>query len=276
MSADLRPLTPQVFQDKRWGPALAPSAPAVPPALLTLLTWNVWFGRHKLAARGAALLEEISWRVPDVIALQEVTAELLELVLAHPFIRAGYQVSDATGATFERYGVLLLSRLPMTRLAVLPLPSAMGRRLLVGTLSNGLTIGTVHLESTAECAAERAQQLRLIQPALEEMGPDFVLMGDMNFAPDAMLERGVLSPALVDVWAALHPTVPGFTVDSQRNAMRRRFDDDPVGRRIDRVFLHGGWRAQGISLTGVEAIDARAGTFVSDHFGLETVIAKVG
>ncbi|MBK7539894.1 MAG: endonuclease/exonuclease/phosphatase family protein [Myxococcales bacterium] len=279
MAAELVPLTPHVFSGKRWSPvvasadaaassALAPGAPAA----LTLLTWNVWFGRHKFAARAAALLDELTWRSPDIIALQEVTWDLLEVLLASPFLRASYQVSDVDGSSFERYGVLLLSRLPLSRLAVLPLPSAMGRRLLLGTLGNGLTIGTIHLESTAACAEQRALQLRLIQPALHAASGDFVLMGDMNFSPDAALENGALAPTLDDVWARLHPELPGFTVDSQHNAMRRRFDDDPVGRRIDRVFVHSQrWRAQAISLTGVSAIDS-SGTFVSDHFGLETVI----
>lgn len=269
------PLSPQVFADKRWQPAPPTAADVAPPRSLTLLTWNVWFGRHEQTARGQALLDEISWRAPDVIALQEVTAPLLSQLCAHPEIRRSYQLSDVAGTTFERYGVVLLSRVPLVSLGLLPLPSEMGRRLLVGVLPGGLAVGTVHLESTAACAAQRAQQLRLIQPALASFGADYVLMGDLNFSPDAALENDALDPELTDTWARLHPRDPGFTVDSQRNLMRRRFDPDPVGRRIDRVLLRGqAWRPQGVSLTGTDAIDHRD-TFVSDHFGLEAALERV-
>jgi endonuclease/exonuclease/phosphatase family metal-dependent hydrolase len=272
--SQLLPIVPHAFAGNRWEPAGAPGG-ARAPAPVTLLTWNVWFGRHKLAARTAALLDEISWRTPEVIALQEVTEPSLALVLAHPAIRARYHLSDVSGQTFDRYGVVLLSSIPFRSLAILPLPSEMGRRLLIGTLANGLTVATIHLESTAECAAERAAQLRIIQPALAGLAEDYVLVGDMNFSPDAVLENQALLPELVDSWPALHPSLPGYTVDSSRNAMRQRVDPDPVARRIDRVFVRGQrWRAESIALTGVTPIDS-SGTFVSDHFGLEAVLAPL-
>lgn len=270
--ASFTPIPSFAFSGKRWGPA-AP-APAAPPGPepLTLLTWNVWFSLFKQAERTAALLDEIDWRAPEVVALQEVTLDSLELLLGHPTIRARYHVSDIEGSTFERYGVLLLSRAPFSELALLSLPSEMGRRVVVGRLPSGLAIATVHLESTAACAATRAQQLGILQPALRRFASDFILMGDMNFSPEAALETAALDPDLLDVWAALRPTRAGFTVDSQRNAMRRRFDDDPVGRRIDRVFSYGPrWKVESIALTGNEPFDQRQ-LFISDHFGLETVV----
>lgn len=270
--AAFTPIPSFAFNGTRWVKAAAAAAAPPGPEPLTLLTWNVWFGAFKQAARTAALLAEIDWRAPEVVALQEITLESLELVLAHPTIRARYHVSDIEGTTFERYGVLLLSRAPFAELALLPLPSQMGRRVVVGKLPSGLAVATVHLESTAPCAAARASQLGILQPALKRYAADFVLMGDMNFSPDAMIENAALEPELLDAWQALHPTRAGFTVDSQRNAMRRRFDSDPVGRRIDRVFAYGQrWKVESIALTGDQPID-QGQIFISDHFGLEAVL----
>lgn len=289
MAATLDPLSPWAFRRGQWervpaasqadasSPPPAPSSgPSLAPASsLTLLTWNTWFGRLRFRERSAALLNELSWRAPDVVALQEVTEPLIRLIAADPYVRAHYQLSDLDGSTFERgasYGVLMLSRLPIARAGTLALPSRMGRRLLVAQLENGLTVATIHLESTPECALERAAQLRIIQPALAELSEDVVLMGDMNFAAEAPLETAALDPSFLDVWAQRHPGHPGYSVDSLRNDLRRQAEGGQHSqKRIDRVFLRSArWRADSISLTGTEAIDG--GLFISDHFGLEAVL----
>jgi endonuclease/exonuclease/phosphatase family metal-dependent hydrolase len=286
MAASLDPISPWAFREGRWsrvlklassGVAAAPAAPtAEGPRTLTLITWNTWFGRTRFRERSAALLDELSWRAPEVIALQEATPELVELLVAHPIIRAHYQLSDIDGSSFDPhagYGVLLLSKLPFVGAGLLHLPSRMGRRLLVGRLSNGLCVATVHLESTAECAAQRAAQLALIQPFLAAHAEDVVLMGDMNFAAAAPAETAALDPSFLDVWAQRKPADPGYSVDSLRNDLRRRTSGH-AQERIDRVFVRGArWQADDISLTGTTPID-EAGTFVSDHFGLEAVLSR--
>lgn len=297
----LDPISPWAFREGRWRRELklgsshlddAPGAesaaavvaaaaadpdapPPAPAAPLTLLTWNVWFGRHRFRERATALLDELSWRAPDVVALQEVTTELMELLVEHPQIRSTYQLTDIDTSTFDpqsHYGVLLLSRLPFTSAGILHLPSRMGRRLLVGRLASGLCVATVHLESTSACAAERAAQLAIVQPFLAGYAEDVVLMGDMNFSPGAELEEAALDPSFTDAWARRHPAEPGYSVDSVRNELRLRSGGGHAQKRIDRVFVRSPrWRAQEISLTGTAPID-REGTFVSDHFGLETVL----
>ena len=235
-----------------------------------VLTWNVWFGGHMFDERCAALLAELQRRRPDVIALQEVTRELLYDLLAAPWIRAAYQVSQCA---VQAYDVVILSRLPIRRLAELALPTDMGRRLLVAELACGLAVATVHLESTREEAGTRATQLRILQPALAGRYEDVVLVGDMNFQPDDPVENAALDPSFIDVWPAMHPGDPGNTVDTDVNTMRLQVKSTPVRKRIDRVFLRSRhWRTRSIELTGTRPIDVD-GTFVSDHFGLETVLA---
>lgn len=258
---------PQVFTAGDWY-----DAPYVEPSGrvdVRLLTWNAWFGGHMFDERCDALLAELQRRRPDVIALQEVTQALLRPLLAEPWIRAAYQVSQREVSSYD---VVILSRLPIRRIAELELPTDMGRRLLVAELACGLAVATVHLESTREEAAARAAQLRVLQPVLAERYRDVVLVGDMNFQPDDPIENAALDPSFVDAWPALHPGDPGYTVDTEVNTMRLQVRSTPTRKRIDRVFVRSGhWRARSIELTGTRPFDAD-GTFISDHFGLETVL----
>lgn len=261
---------PKVFTAGDWY-----DAPYVEPSGrvdVRLLTWNAWFGGHMFDERCDALIAELQRRGPDVIALQEVTQALLRSLLAVPWIRAAYQASQHE---VHSYDVVILSRLPIRRVAELELPTDMGRRLLVAELACGLAVATVHLESTREEARARAAQLRVLQPALAERYPDVVLVGDMNFQPEDPLENAALDPSFVDTWPALHPGEPGYTVDTDINTMRLQVRSTPTRKRIDRVFLRSAhWRARSIELTGTRPFDAD-GTFFSDHFGLEAVLTAV-
>src|SRR4051812_13827453 len=87
--------------------AAPPAAQA--PAAVTLVTWNVWFAPYAFERRLRALLEVIRARRPDVICLQEIVPESLAVLLAEPWIRAEYRISDARGDTVDAYGVVILS-----------------------------------------------------------------------------------------------------------------------------------------------------------------------
>lgn len=275
-------LHPAVFDPAagNWVPA-PPARPEAPPAIpsFSVATWNVWFGEVELAARGRALLSVLEPLRPDFICLQEVTRPFLRQVLATPWIRDAYQISDATGATLGGYGVLMLSRAPFSTLRLLELPSGMERKLLVGevaTAEGPLRVGTVHLESTRHCTEERVEQIRWIQPVLLEGDHDVVWCGDFNFDPAVHpLERAATDARWTDTWiAAAPPRAPGYTVDTEANAMRAAFSTigERKQRRIDRILLSSPRRA-------VSAIEARLLgdapiapstplVFPSDHFGL--------
>jgi endonuclease/exonuclease/phosphatase family metal-dependent hydrolase len=243
------------------------------PRDLRVLTWNIWFGGHMFDERRDALFAELARRQPDVVALQEVTPELLEPLLAEPWLRDGWQISTRN---VEHYDVVILSRQPIRRMSRIDLPSSMGRNLVIAELACGLSIATVHLESTDVEAPARVAQLAIIQPALLEHHPDVLFVGDMNFPPSAARETAALDPRFVDVWPALHGDAPGFTMDTDINLMRLQVKSRPTHRRIDRMFVRSArWQAKSIELVGTAAFDSD-GTFVSDHFGLEasfTVVA---
>jgi len=155
---------------------------------LRVATWNVWFGPYQFLRRGEALLAELARLSPDVIALQEVTPELLALIEREPWVRDAYAFSDHA---IVGYDVLLLSRREVGSFAMIELPTMMGRRLLVAELACGLTVATVHLESLRDRASWRATQLGIILPWLAETYADSLLVGDMNFGDDDPVERAL-------------------------------------------------------------------------------------
>lgn len=254
---------------------------AAPPTALTVVTWNVWFAPYCFEPRCRALLEVVRAQLPDVVCLQEITLDSLEMLLAEPWVRAEYRVSDARGDTFDSYGVVILSRLPVRALAIHELPSHMGRRLLVAELDTGdsrLVVGTVHLESLKHNRDARAEQLEEVFPRLKAAGPDVVLAGDFNFCSSWAAENANLDPQFVDLWPALRGRAPGYTEDTDINAMLRNVKAKEKCVRFDRVLLRstgGAWRPRSIELLGTAPISASApDVFPSDHLGLAAVIER--
>jgi len=192
-------------------------------ARITVATFNIWFDQHHARERHDAIMGLLEARRPDVIALQEVTSASLALVLAKPWIRAEYQPSDVDGRTLDRYGVVLLSRIPTRRMTLLPLPSGMGRKLLVFELEvDGMTVNvaTVHLESLKESDA-RGVQLGLIFEHLDA-SEHAILMGDFNFCSSWAEENARIRPEYLDVWPAVRPDHPGYGISARTR--RSAFD----------------------------------------------------
>jgi len=249
------------------------------PATLTVVTWNTWFAPYAFEPRFRGLLQVIHARRPDVICLQEIIPESLEMLLAEPWIRADYRISDAQGDTLDGYGVVLLSRLPLRALALHELPSHMGRRLLAAEVDTGngiLVIGTAHLESLKHNRELRAEQLAEILPLLKAAGADAMLVGDFNFCSSWAAENANLDPEFIDLWPALRGREPGYTEDTAVNAMLRNVKSSEKMVRFDRVLLRsasGDWRPRSIELLGTVPVATGApDIFPSDHFGLAAVI----
>lgn len=234
---------------------------------LRLVTWNVWFGQWQRELRQAALWAELERRDPDVICLQEVVPEHLAGPEIHELRNRGWWLSDHT---LYDYDVLTLSRLPVAGCERVPLPSVMGRELLITRLAGDppLTIATVHLESTAEMTEFRVTQLEQITTYLADER-DVVLLGDMNFpAEPERLENAPLA-GWTDVWAQLRPEDPGYTIDTEVNEMRYLAKRKTDKRRIDRVFIRSDrWRPRAIELLGTQSLPDDPLTFISDHLGL--------
>jgi tyrosyl-DNA phosphodiesterase 2 len=277
-----KPIHPFVFDPASgvWIEERTAPPAAEPLAALTLVTWNVWFAPYYFEPRFRALLEVIRARRPDVVCLQEIIADSLAMLLAEPWIRAEYRISDARGDTFDSYGVVVLSRRPVRALALHELPSHMGRKLVMAEIDTGsgsLVVGAVHLESLKPNRDLRAEQLQEIFPILKSAGPDAVLAGDFNFCSSWTEENDNLDPEFVDLWPALHGRAPGYSENTDINVMLRNVKGKDKNVRFDRVLLRSAraFRPRSIELLGTAPIaDSLPDVFPSDHFGLAAVIER--
>lgn len=246
------------------------------PSEITIVTFNTWFDPLYRAERTGALIDLLSACDADVIALQEVTRPLLEVLTGVPWLRESYWFSDVGGTTFTQYGTLLLSRLPLEWLERHELESQMDRTLLVAYTSIG-AVATVHLESLGYHTRTRYGQLKTIYEILESES-NAIVMGDFNFAPTA-LEEELIAPPYFDLWPLLRPDEPGYTEDTAINAMRRQVWGKDKQVRFDRILLRStrdDLRPREIELLGTDALSLEPPIFVSDHFGLRARISVEG
>jgi tyrosyl-DNA phosphodiesterase 2 len=170
---------------------------------------------------------------------------------------------------------LMLSRLPLSRVTYIPLPTRLARGFLLAEFSiNGRSqiIGSVHLESGKLRSRLRARQLRSIRRAVRS-ADDAVLLGDFNMRDT---ENARIVAPYRDVWPTLRPNDDGFTEDTSINHMRFDMKFKHRHVRFDRVLLKGpAWRAASIDLLGTEPVSpARPRVFPSDHFGVRCRLVR--
>jgi tyrosyl-DNA phosphodiesterase 2 len=264
----------------RWEPSLPAKDGLVAVSQLKLLTYNIWFGAFASAERTDALLSVLQESDADIIALQEVTPAVLYRILQSPWVQASYAVSDFQGVSLNSYGVLLLSRVPVTSWNIYPLPSAMHRNLLtvdINASGSLMRVATVHLESISICDGARAEQLSKIFPILAAV-PHAVLMGDFNFCSSNVAENKQLDPQYQDVWPTVHPGDPGYTEDTAVNQMRFEQSGKNKQVRFDRVLFrskNSEWKPEQIRLIGTTPVHTGTpSVFPSDHFGLVCTLQK--
>jgi tyrosyl-DNA phosphodiesterase 2 len=236
---------------------------------LTLATYNIWFSDYWANERYRAAAQVLAADMPDVIVFQEVKSAALTEFLAQPWIRQQYYQSAAVGDDFGNYGMLMLSRLPISRVTYTRLPTSLGRGFLRADLTvNGcpLVICSVHLESGKAASRLRAHQLSRVFDALGT-ADDVLVLGDFNMR-DA--ENSRISAPYVDIWPALRPDDNGFTEDTTINLMRLDAKNKSRHVRFDRILIKGTrWAPVAIKLLGTEPISsALPRVFPSDHFGV--------
>ena len=243
-----------------------------PPSIvgdLRVATYNVWFDPLESARRCGAVLDILELEQPDIIALQEVTASFLAALLEAPWVRESYQVSQHKLSPGRHYDVVMLSRLPVHRAVLHPLPSTMGRRLHMlelRTNRGSLAVAGVHLESMRNMTSTRLQQIERAISLLSSADAA-IWLGDFNAAPDSS-EDALIRTAFSDAWSCLSNDA-GYTRDTTRNAMLAKVKTDRH-QRIDRVLTRGGWLVpKSLRLLGTEPLSGSEGqVFPSDHFGL--------
>lgn len=264
----------------RWAPAEQPRGTAA-SAGLRVLTWNTLWDRYDsdridTARRRPLLLSALRDADADVIALQEVEAGLLSMLLEAPWVREAYTLgTDPGGRDVDDCGLLLLSRLPVREAGMHALgPHKAVTAVAVETASGPLVVACTHLSSDhSENGAERREsELVRLAEGLAGVEGELVLLGDFNDGGD--LPQTTLG--MRDAWSEVHghgdatPTFdPGVNPLAAVSSLSGRVS------RLDRVLLRaqGPLRVDGAALTGDTPVE---GLYVSDHYGVEADLSLDG
>ncbi|MFI8454855.1 RNA repair domain-containing protein [Kitasatospora sp. NPDC085464] len=250
------------------------AAPAVTG--LRVVTWNTLWDRYDAdriatARRRPLLLAALEAADADVIALQEVEPALVALLLAAPWVRAGYTLNtDPLGRDADEHGLLLLSRLPVLEAGRHALgPHKAVTAITVRTAGEPLTVAAVHLSSdhSSDGATRREAELTELAEGLGGIEGELLLLGDFNDA-----RSGSSGPAaalgLRDAWTQVHgPSDDTPTFDPTVNPLAAVSSLTGRPGRIDRV-LH---RSDSTRVTAAGLLGDRPttdGLHPSDHYGV--------
>lgn len=258
---------------RRWTPA-APAEPEPGRERVRVLTWNTLWDRydsHRIdtALRRPLLLEALERADADVIALQEVEAGLLAMLLDADWVRAHYTVgTDPYGKDVDDCGLLLLSRLPAREAALHALgPHKAVTAVVVDTASGPLTVAATHLTSDHSEAgpARRGAELTRLAEGLSGVAGGLVLVGDFNDGgPGPARTLGML-----DAWTEAHgPHDRTPTFDPGVNPLAAVSSLSGRVSRLDRVLVRpaDGPRVTSAALLG--DTPTPQGLYVSDHYGV--------
>lgn len=267
--------TPYAWDGEEWRPVRSPrgTAPGPHPGGVRVLTWNTLWDRYDAdlidsARRRPLLLRALHDADVDVIALQEVEAELLAMLLREPWVRADWTLgTDPRGRDVDDCGLLLLSRLPVREAAHHALgPHKAVAALVVETGTRPLVVTATHLSSdhSENGAGRREAELARIADGLAALEDDLVLMGDFNDGGDTPQ----LTLGLRDAWSEAHGAddrTPTF--DPGANPLAAVSSLTGRASRLDRVLL----RAEGLRVRRAELYGdtpSADGLHISDHYGV--------
>jgi poly(A) polymerase len=246
---------------------------------LTIASYNILcnlYNAEKIHTekRLPAILDELQKCDTDIIALQEVTPEFVEKLLASSWSKNYFISESITGINVKPYGNLLMSKLPFS---LVEHQFSGHKRVLVGTwrLNNQLFhVAVVHLTSTrAENSLQkRSRQLATIIDYLQQQSGDCLIVGDFNIRGDEQQEMFNYGN-FVDVWQKLRPHEDGYTFDTTRNSLAMMMSLEGKSARFDRIFLRQGeechYKPTSMNLFGCEPLAGTGGKiYPSDHFGI--------
>jgi endonuclease/exonuclease/phosphatase family metal-dependent hydrolase len=257
---------------------------------LRVLTFNIWNRQGPWEKRLQLIRDGIRKLAPDVIGLQEVILDG-DRTQADD-IREGLGYQAAFGMAHDlgegvHFGNAVLSRWPIERRAVYPLPTAdhdERRALLLAEIATPygkLPFFVTHLNWKFHHGVVRESQVEAIADILmrvEPMGRDLpaILVGDFNAVPESAeirFLRGLqsLNGKSIHFSDCYEHTgaPPGHTFDSEKNPFAAHTHEFP--RRIDYIFVRGPELGTGrgkpvfSEVVMKEVVD---GVAPSDHYGV--------
>ncbi|WP_448700957.1 poly(A) polymerase, partial [Streptomyces avidinii] len=267
-----------------WRPAgPVPAGPAAAAATtVRLLTWNTLWDRYDApriatARRRPMLLADLAAADADVIALQEVEPALLRMLLAEPWVRAGYTLgTDPDGRDVDECGLLVLSRMPVREAGLhLLRPHKAVTAVTVDTAAGPLVVAATHLSSdhSQDGSGRREAELARLAEGLGGVEAAVALLGDFNDR-----RHGAEGPAAAlgmrDAWSDVHgPADDTPTFDPVVNPLAAVASLSGRAARLDRILLRSATaRVTAAALRGDAPAAGADGLFVSDHFGVEATV----
>jgi endonuclease/exonuclease/phosphatase family metal-dependent hydrolase len=258
---------------------------------LRVLTLNIWNRQGPWEQRLRLIRAGIEQLAPDLVGLQEVLEaggrSQADEVGEGLDYQAAFGVAQDLGDA--RFGNAVLSRWPITRSRVLPLPAGATdehRSLLHAEIASphgAVPFFVTHLNWKLHHGAVREQQVVAVAGHVKAVAPIAglppILVGDFNAEPDSTEIRflrglhalGGVSTYLADCFGLVGEGT-GVTFDATRNPFAAPTHEPP--RRIDYVFVRGPDRqARGKPLAArVVMTEVESGVCATDHYG---VLAEV-
>ncbi|WP_149825924.1 poly(A) polymerase [Streptomyces tailanensis] len=270
--------TPYAWDGEAWVPARSPQGSVVGSGGVRVLTWNTLWDRYDAdridsARRRPLLLRALREADVDVIALQEVEADLVVMLEREPWVRAGWTLgTDPRARDVDACGLLLLSRLPVREAAFHELGSHKAvTAVVVETGVRPLVVAATHLSSdhSENGAGRRDAELARVAEGLAGLDAEVILLGDFNDGGDTPQ----LTLGMRDAWGETHgpdDTTPTF--DPGTNPLAAVSSLTGRASRLDRVLVRGeALRVRRAELYGDEP--TAEGLYISDHYGVRVELS---
>ena len=149
---------------------------------ISVLTYNVLGTETNTETRHPQLIKLLKKYNPTIICLQESSYSFIKK-LEESGLLDEYNLPREDGNILYTRGLYILSKIPISKYYMSPLPSRQGRSLLYIDIyvdHTLLRIATCHLESPLESNKERLEQLNFYRKYLNGI-TDTIFAGDFNF-----------------------------------------------------------------------------------------------
>jgi poly(A) polymerase len=246
---------------------------------LTIVSYNILSNLHDADKiytdkRLPVILSELATTNADIIALQEVTPESLEFILATDWVK-DYFISEApNGNNVKPYGNLVMSRWAFN---LVEYQFSGHKRVLIGNWNindRGVHLANVHLTSDRgeNALQKRTQQLATVIGYLQQQGGDRFIVGDFNTrgnGQDEIINHG----NFIDLWHKLYPNKAGYTFDPPVNPLAMLMSLEGQASRLDRILWCGDieshYQPSSMDLFGCKSfVYNDVQLYPSDHFGI--------
>ncbi|WP_309739768.1 poly(A) polymerase [Chamaesiphon sp. OTE_20_metabat_361] len=246
---------------------------------LTIVTYNILSNLHdadkiKTDKRLPVILDELAKTDADIIALQEVTLESLNFILATDWVRDYFISESPNGNNVKPYGNLLMSRWAFK---LVEHQFSGHKRVLVGEWQINdrfVHLANVHLTSDRgeNALQKRTQQLATVVGYLQQQGEDRFIVGDFN-TRGSQQDELINYANFIDIWQKLLPDRDGYTFDPSTNSLAMVMSLAGESGRLDRILwcpdLATNYQPQSIALFGCKPfVGDNIQLYPSDHFGV--------